>query len=437
MIKISVIIPVYNVEKYLSDCLESVIQQRYRNIEILCVNDGSTDGSLKILEKYANKDCRIKIISQENKGLSAARNNGIRNATGEYICFLDSDDMLEKDALRVISNVLMQSKVDALCFNAKVICEDRSLQEYDRRAAYFTRKKDYPKVSTGTDLFISMMENDDFCVAAWLLVVNRKWLMDKNIYFEEGIIHEDNKYCIQCYLNASHIGYVKELLYVYRIRRNSIVTTKPTFHTLYSLVVNYKYTLELMLSDHYENRIKRQIERYANEILMNIKRINKELDSEEIEKETIEEPTLDFLFESLQIGRYSLNEINKDIYIAGFNHYLEEAEKIVLYGAGNIGKQVLSYIRHMGLNEKVRSFIVTGPEGYEAEIDHIPVKNIGQIVDVARKEKYLVVLSVGQELQSELRKKCNEYQLSNVLGIDNVLLDSIIKKLKGIKQENV
>ena len=99
MVKISVIIPVYNVENYLEESLDSIINQTFTDLEIICVNDGSTDNSPSILNNYANKDSRINIINQENKGLSAARNSGLDVATGDYIYFFDSDDILELTAL--------------------------------------------------------------------------------------------------------------------------------------------------------------------------------------------------------------------------------------------------------------------------------------------------------------------------------------------------
>ena len=99
MIKVSVIIPVYNVKPYLKQCMDSVVGQTLRDIEIICVDDESTDGSLKILQEYAEKDTRIQIIRQKNAGAGAARNNGMRHATGKYLSFLDSDDFFEMDML--------------------------------------------------------------------------------------------------------------------------------------------------------------------------------------------------------------------------------------------------------------------------------------------------------------------------------------------------
>ena len=115
-VKVSVIVPVYNVEKYLKDCLNSVINQTLEDIEIICVNDGSTDNSLAILEDYAKKDSRIKIINQKNKGLSGARNTGMKHVQGEYILFLDSDDWLKEDALSELYWSHLDDNLDMLFF---------------------------------------------------------------------------------------------------------------------------------------------------------------------------------------------------------------------------------------------------------------------------------------------------------------------------------
>ena len=102
--KISIIVPVYNVESYLVRCIDSILNQSFKNFELILVNDGSTDDSLIICKKYLNVDKRIKLVSQVNKGLSAARNTGLRHTSGKYICFIDSDDFVEKDYLLFLIN---------------------------------------------------------------------------------------------------------------------------------------------------------------------------------------------------------------------------------------------------------------------------------------------------------------------------------------------
>ena len=115
MPKVSVIIPVYNVEAYLRKCLDSVVNQTLKDIEIICVDDGSTDGSAAILEEYAAKDVRIKIIKQENTGVNVARKEGLKLATGEWITFCDADDWLEQDAIAEMVNVAKQEDADCVC----------------------------------------------------------------------------------------------------------------------------------------------------------------------------------------------------------------------------------------------------------------------------------------------------------------------------------
>ena len=116
MPKISILIPVYNVEKYLCDCLDSCINQTMQDIEIICVNDGSTDHSLEILERYASKDARIKVISQENKGQLIVRKISVAHATGEYILFLDSDDWLELNVCEKLYDAILKYDVEILQF---------------------------------------------------------------------------------------------------------------------------------------------------------------------------------------------------------------------------------------------------------------------------------------------------------------------------------
>ena len=141
---VSIIIPIYNVEKYLQECIESVLQQSLQDIEIICVNDGSTDNSGVILEKFAETDKRILVINQENKGVSAARNTGLRCAKGKYIYFLDSDDYLAPDALELLSSDMDARNLDLLLFNAKVFGE-KGVEEKRVQGdiSYFKRMHEY------------------------------------------------------------------------------------------------------------------------------------------------------------------------------------------------------------------------------------------------------------------------------------------------------
>ena len=121
--QISVIIPVYNVEQYLSKCLESIINQTLQDIEIICINDGSTDNSLQILEEYAQKDSRMIVINQENQGVGVARNKGLEIARGDYIWFVDSDDYVERNGLDYVYEKSKENNADIVCFGVNNICK--------------------------------------------------------------------------------------------------------------------------------------------------------------------------------------------------------------------------------------------------------------------------------------------------------------------------
>ena len=127
--KVSVIVPVYNVEKYIGRCIESIIKQSYKNLEIILIDDGSKDNSGKICDEYAQKDNRIKVIHKKNGGLSDARNTGLNIVNGEYICFIDSDDYIHKDLLKDNLEKLIQQKADMICFNRFVVNGEKIIEK--------------------------------------------------------------------------------------------------------------------------------------------------------------------------------------------------------------------------------------------------------------------------------------------------------------------
>lgn len=219
----SLIIPVYNVEKYLKECLESVLCQTYEDWEAICINDGSTDGSATILEEYAAKDSRFKVISQSNGGLSVARNSGLEAASGDYVLFLDSDDYLEKDALRIIADNL--SDEDILCFSGRRFFDESG--EYEKA-------DDLPKESfeTGWEYYSKhALDKRNFAfVCVVLRCYRRAYLLENRLRFKPGIYHEDNMFTpLACYY-AKKVKIIPDVLYDYRVRGSSIMTTRSLKH---------------------------------------------------------------------------------------------------------------------------------------------------------------------------------------------------------------
>jgi glycosyltransferase involved in cell wall biosynthesis len=217
---ISVIIPVYNVEKYLRECLDSVIHQTLTDLEIICVNDGSTDGSLAILEEYAKKDSRITIINQENQGLSAARNRALKIAKGEYVQFLDSDDYLSKDACEILYHHANEKSLDMLLFGGYNFNDGENIllnnPYWDK--TYLDKNTDYSVFQ------VSKIKNvvHRLPVSACLCLYKRHFIAQKEIKFPEGLFFEDNVFFIKAITQACNIGINFSKLYLRRLHHEQI-----------------------------------------------------------------------------------------------------------------------------------------------------------------------------------------------------------------------
>ncbi len=214
---ISVIVPVYNVEKYLSRCLDSIINQTLKEIEIICVNDGSTDNSRAILEEYKNKDSRIIIVDKENGGLSSARNAGIKVATAPYIGFVDSDDWIEPGTYETAVKYFDED-VDVVNFGAKIILEN--IDETSDRAL---SEKAYHKIKmigkfVVNDEFIKQISN-----TCWNKVYKKSIIDEFSVDFPDGNIFEDGEFFHKYFLHAKNIYCIDKYFYNYVLRPQSIM----------------------------------------------------------------------------------------------------------------------------------------------------------------------------------------------------------------------
>ena len=189
MVKVSVILPVYNVAPYLDETFQSLIHQSLRDIEIIAVNDGSTDNSESIIRKYQQQDSRIRLFSQENKGQSAARNLALQHAIGQYIYMMDSDDILtDSDALKTCYEYADKNKADFIFFDGESFSEagvDR-ISRNTKRTHLFDENKKYE----GEHLLNMVLDTQTHNCVVWLLFIRKVFLDQTGLKFYEGIIHE-------------------------------------------------------------------------------------------------------------------------------------------------------------------------------------------------------------------------------------------------------
>ena len=221
--RFSVIIPIYNVSAYLPECLESVACQSFQDFEVICVDDGSTDDSYALAKHYVAGNAYWHLIHQDNQGLGSARNTGLENASGDYVLFLDSDDRLRPDALRILSENIADE--DLLCFNGQ--------RFFDETGEY----KDADRLES--DSYLSgweyysnnALKHRDFAfVCVVLRCYRRAYLLDHGLWFKAGIFHEDNLFTpFVCYF-ARSVKVIPDILYDYRVRGNSIMTSRSIKH---------------------------------------------------------------------------------------------------------------------------------------------------------------------------------------------------------------
>ncbi len=217
MHKVSIIIPIYNVELYLSKCLDSVIHQTYKNLEIILINDGSTDSCPQISEEYAVKDVRIKVIHKKNGGLSDARNAGLKIASGDFISFVDSDDLLSLDFCQKLLNTIIETHADiAECefypFETETELEEISIQ-YDTKAEIFETEK-----------ALELLIREQLKQVVWNKLYRKEVIA--GLQFPVSKINEDEFWTYKVFGNAKKIAKIPNMLYFYRKQSESIMGKK-------------------------------------------------------------------------------------------------------------------------------------------------------------------------------------------------------------------
>ena len=215
MIKFSIIVPIYNIENYVNACMMSILNQSYQNFQVILVNDGSTDNSLSVINKY-REDERIQIINKQNGGLSSARNAGLECVSGDYVMYVDGDDWLESNALQTLSERINKMEdVDMLMFayNKTFESGDKEKVSYDFLEG---------KIVDGQTFF----ENSNYKVTAWSKAYKKQFLDSVNLIFLEGRLHEDISYTIPLLLKAERVSYIDTPLYNYRQDRVGSIMAK-------------------------------------------------------------------------------------------------------------------------------------------------------------------------------------------------------------------
>lgn len=219
--KISVVVPVYNTEEYLEECFESIFNQSYKNMEVIAINDGSTDGSFYRLKQIQKKYPDLIVKNQINHGLGATRNVGISATSGEYLYFMDSDDIIETDMFEKAVMLLEDNNCDFVGFQADIFgdIEGKNINQYMYVDKYLENKKIYEGIEVQEKYFLKLpLYNIPFCI------YKRSFFENNNLYFMEGVIHEDEEFYWHMMAYNPKLIVSKEVMYHRRYRRASIMT---------------------------------------------------------------------------------------------------------------------------------------------------------------------------------------------------------------------
>ncbi|RAP45174.1 glycosyltransferase family 2 protein [uncultured Methanosphaera sp.] len=310
MVEISVIIPVFNSEEFLNKCLDSLLNQSFTDIEIICVDDGSTDNSLKILKSYANKDDRVRVFTQENNGAGAARNLGLKYVNGKYILFVDSDDWFEEDGFKSLYDKAEQLNVDLLLFDS---IEHKINNQVAERRFFNKNEDDFSNLVFDYHYKNNKLVMGSFFVP-WSKLYKTKFLVDNNIKFSEIPIFNDMYFNVAVTTLASKIAYYPKILYHYNKLNESSIQAKIKSNGKALVIIDVYKSIESFLrkNNFYEelefNYLSSKIAEYRNVL------------------NRVHEDYTEILFNKIKEDFMNLNLSNKDIlkklYLKRYSFYI-------------------------------------------------------------------------------------------------------------------
>jgi Glycosyltransferases involved in cell wall biogenesis len=412
MIKISVVIPVYNVEKYLEECLDSVISQTLRDIEIICVNDGSTDNSLEILKGYQKQDDRIIIIDQQNQGVASARNNAIDIAKGKFIAFMDPDDYYPgSDVLECLYNGAKRNDTHICGGSLCSIKKGQTIYRYNGIHSYNTFE------SEGKIHY----KDYQYCFGFTRFIYNLNLLKSNKIYFPPYKLCEDPPFLAKAMICAGEFYALKKTTYCYRENYKHVLITpewiiensKGVFDLLQISKENELGQLHynaIALND-FHIYIYKFIFEGNTEISRLVCKINNAIDYKLLKKYNI----------STRFPYYlSPSEIHNIMKIVGSKkdelfEALRHTKKVIIYGAGKVGANIFSEIENAECGNSI-CFAVTNKNNNPDSIKNTPVFSIYQLLSY--KDSAIVLVAALGKFQIEMISTLKSLGFKNIMPID-------------------
>ena len=264
--KISIIIPVFNSEKYLNDSLNSIINQTLKDIEIICINDGSYDNSLKILNDFKLLDNRIIVINQKNKGINFARNLGLKIAKGEFILFFENDALLKSEALEQFYKISKNNSLDILYFNVKLIFENNSTEKNNYPFNLFYSVDNSTIINNYKNLFLKFIEKNKFIMSPCFQFIKHSFLLNNKINFSEDIFFDDYLFNFKLLNSFNVASEINQTFYFKKIHKNFINENENLIEKLHDYIINIRLLLIESLKYEKEFVVQNSLELFLNNL---------------------------------------------------------------------------------------------------------------------------------------------------------------------------
>lgn len=426
--KLSVIIPVYNTEKYIARCLESCLRQTLCDVEFIVINDGSSDASLKIILSYAERYKNIKVISTENRGLSAARNLGIDISIGKYIYFLDSDDWIEEKSMELCYQYAENNNLEIVTFDANVIIENGAHAKYKYKSYNRNEIVKPFVIESGYD-FIDGHKRRRIQVTAWGVFLNRKFVIDNNIRFVEGAYYEDGSFHFECMLYAQRVMYIPYKFYNRTIRENSIITSSINEQKIQSVLLISNKILDVIKAYNGEHkefwimyaifRIKRVHELVNNQIyFINIKAFQRTWLSSKNVRLQIMRDCIDLAFKYVK-DLIIYDDLVELLYclVRGFDYMPSQMLKMLKDIESVSDNIIIYYLKDLPLSDSSKTIGIYGSGRHADFLLDFYRSRIGKI------SCRLIYLDSVKKSYTE---KKNGIDIVNIHDINNLDLDGIV-----------
>lgn len=442
MNKISIIIPIYNSEQYLEQCLRSAMNQTMRDIEIICVNDGSSDGSLQILKRFSNKDCRIKIINKKNTGYGNTMNKGIDSASGKYLIFLESDDFIKETLCEVLYEICEKynldiAKADYYEFKMKgeeVCSRYKRISDYDNYHRILN-----PKINM--ELFYASMYT-------WTCMYKREFIIKNKIRHNEtpGASYQDNGFWFQTLMFCERLYLLDQAFYMYR--QDNPYSSIYNKGKIYAFSNEYTYIQKKL--EAYKGSEKKDFLRICaffnlHHNIMSLKRVDKR-NVEKLLQLIVEEfmaynkqkvwdvRHLDDLFiKRIMVCMVQPDELKKKIWIYKEkefirNEILKNYNTFILYGAGVYAKRLLEELEKCKMWNKDIYCGVTETSGVDQNISGIKIKEIKKLLKYDEKGLVILCAKKDSENYKQMHHNLEMWGVRNVVHSEDLIVESFWKE---------